>query len=74
MALKVMEILQFTALPGWSEDSIPCPPTGTGAVTNPESLKRGAGICSPWSVAPGVHGLLLSYPGMLNKKSELRIK
>lgn len=49
MAMKVMEILWFTALPGWSEDSIPCPPTGT----KPDRLKQSAVICSPWSVAPG---------------------
>lgn len=53
IALKVTEILWFTALPGWSEDSIPCPPTGTGAVTKPDRLKRSAVIYSPWSVAPG---------------------
>lgn len=48
-----MEISWFTALSGWSEDSIPCPPTGTGAVTKPDRLKRSEVIYSSWSVAPG---------------------
>lgn len=32
-AVKMMKIRWFTALTGWSEDTIPCPPTSTGAVT-----------------------------------------
>lgn len=63
IAVKLMKIRWFSALTGWSKDTIPCPLTGTGAVTKLFGrCKQNAAVCSPWSVAPEGPGVTSQLP------------